>query len=195
MVKKLVDTEVQKLCSEAGAIAAIVMVSSFFIVTEDGVDLSTVQKHCQNMCKFDFAKLPAKPKEMVAKHLKDGADEDRPGKGKKEKKSSKNSTDKDKGQERKEPKEKSVEDKKSKKVKNKKKNKIFQRADLVWRWLQSLVWDLCATPGISRRTAEFKLQFCGVWFLGPLLSVLMWLHHWTVKDLNSKEKSWNNINA
>ena len=121
MVKKLVDTEVQKLCSEAGAIAAIVMVSSFFIVTEDGVDLSTVQKHCQNMCKFDFAKLPAKPKEMVAKHLKDGADEDRPGKGKKEKKSSKNSTDKDKGQERKEPKEKSVEDKKSKKVKSKKK--------------------------------------------------------------------------
>jgi hypothetical protein len=82
---------------------------------------------------------------MVAKHLKDGADEDRPGKGKKEKKSSKNSTDKDKGQERKEPKEKSVEDKKSKKVKNKKKNKIFQRADLVWRWLQSLVWvgSLC----------------------------------------------------
>lgn len=127
-VKKLVDevavltTEGQKLCHEAGAIAAIVMVSGYFIVTEDGVHLDTVQKHCQNMYKFDFAKLPGKLKEMVTKHLKDGpdgADEGCPSKEKKDKKVAKKS--KDKGKEKKESKEKSADDKKSKKVKSKKK--------------------------------------------------------------------------
>ena len=66
VVKKLVDeaavltTAGQKLCFEAGAIAAIVMVSGFFLVSEDGLDLGTVQEHCQKIYKFDFANLPDK---------------------------------------------------------------------------------------------------------------------------------------
>lgn len=74
------------------AYASIVMVSGFFLVTEDGLDLGTVQEHCQKICKFDFANLLARQaEEMVTNHLKAADGEDRPGKNGKDKKEKKSS--------------------------------------------------------------------------------------------------------
>ena len=77
------------------AYASIVVVSGFFLVTEDGLDLGTVQEHCQKICKFDFANLLARQaEEMVTNHVIAADGEDRPGKNGKDKKEKKKSKDK-----------------------------------------------------------------------------------------------------
>lgn len=107
------------MCREACDVAAVVMLSGYFMASSSDLDLDTIRNHCATLYSFNFEKLPGKLKDLLQKDEKAGAKQ----------KENKEKEKKDK-KEKKEKKEKEVKDKKSKdkdkdlsKVKKDKKSK------------------------------------------------------------------------